>query len=369
MSVLLALAWGLPLFFLPQLVGGGWESFYIPRATYLVYLAALTPWWRRSTGSRRGAYWTWPEWALALVIGAQTLRAWSVWGTGNGLRWLAGLVLLRAVRGLSEKDREFLARWWWVSIPPVALYGILQVWKPEIVHIPGLLNPIIRGASTMGNPLSTAELSLLLLGQAPWWIAAFAVASPALLATRGALAASMLSLALTGKRWIALGLLPVLGATIWWRHDLSSLGVRWEIWRRTLVLIGLHPWIGTGTGTYRFTVAQGGLADAAQWIGSAHNNYLERAAEWGIPAALLFACWILARAWGSTGRTAVALAALVQFPFDHPATWALWCLTAGCIKGEYDVGYHMAPLRELRELREASSGFSTWGERISVRRL
>jgi putative inorganic carbon (hco3(-)) transporter len=83
--------------------------------------------------------------------------------------------------------------------------------------------------------------------------------------------------------------------------DEYSLGgpSRVSIWRDALPLIQHHPWLGTGLGTFPIAYTSGQTTFLTQFVNHAHNDYLELAADLGIPAAfVLFASifLILARA-------------------------------------------------------------------------
>ncbi len=83
--------------------------------------------------------------------------------------------------------------------------------------------------------------------------------------------------------------------------DEYSLGgpSRVSIWRDALPLLRQHPWLGTGLGTFPIAYTGGQTAFLGQFVNHAHNDYIELAADLGIPAALvLFASifLILARA-------------------------------------------------------------------------
>ena len=74
---------------------------------------------------------------------------------------------------------------------------------------------------------------------------------------------------------------------------------RVSIWRDALPLIQHHPWLGTGLGTFPVAYTSGQTAFLAQFVNHAHNDYIELATDFGIPAAfILFASifLILARA-------------------------------------------------------------------------
>lgn len=81
--------------------------------------------------------------------------------------------------------------------------------------------------------------------------------------------------------------------------------VRPVLWRDALSLIRDNPWFGTGFGTYNF-VSPGYQTRYFQFrIDHAHNDYLEWAAELGVPAAaLLFGSmwWLTIRLAGSLRR-------------------------------------------------------------------
>ena len=71
------------------------------------------------------------------------------------------------------------------------------------------------------------------------------------------------------------------------RHHAGPARDRWAIWKDTAQLIGGHPWLGTGLGTFSVAYPSVQTAFAGKFVSHAHNDYLEFAAELGIPAALL----------------------------------------------------------------------------------
>jgi len=68
----------------------------------------------------------------------------------------------------------------------------------------------------------------------------------------------------------------------------SSNDSRLSLWKDTARLIGDHPFLGSGLGTFpvAFTAVQGTFL--GKFVNHAHNDYLEFASDLGIPAALLF---------------------------------------------------------------------------------
>ncbi len=124
---------------------------------------------------------------------------------------------------------------------------------------------------------------------------------------------------------------------------------RLPIWRDTLALVQDYPWMGTGLGTYHWaslhyqSVAQDYLYDHA------HNDYLEFAADIGIPVTvILFASlWFLVAkvarlalavertdqkilATGCAGAMLALLThAIADFNFQIPGNALLFCWIAG----------------------------------------
>jgi len=122
----------------------------------------------------------------------------------------------------------------------------------------------------------------------------------------------------------------------------SALTGRLDGWRAAVWMFEQHPWTGVGQGAYRAEFARAHLALAARGVqpfrgqserffANAHDDYLEAAAEWGLPGlvALAWALWLLLRsvlagarhgegrnqafAWGVVAAGAVL--ALAHFPF------------------------------------------------------
>lgn len=113
---------------------------------------------------------------------------------------------------------------------------------------------------------------------------------------------------------------------------------RLDGWRAAAWMFGQHPLTGVGQGAYQpeFVPAKLALLDrgvpffAAQTqvgFGNAHNEFLEAAADWGLPGllALAWGGWVLLgalrrmapedRALAWAGTAALAVLALVHFPF------------------------------------------------------
>jgi O-antigen ligase len=128
---------------------------------------------------------------------------------------------------------------------------------------------------------------------------------------------------------------------------------RLPVWRDSLRVIGDFKWMGTGLGTYDWVAIHYQTAFLSNRYEHAHNDYLEFAAEIGIPAAaLLFAgLWVLllraARAAvlgkdresrvlaaGCAGAlAAILLHSVTDFNLQIPANALLFCWVSGTAAG------------------------------------
>ena len=96
---------------------------------------------------------------------------------------------------------------------------------------------------------------------------------------------------------------------------------RLPIWRDTRRLIGDHPWLGTGLGSYRWAIFHYQSHALHSQYEHAHNDYMEFAADVGIPVSVLLfgSLWILA---GRVGRRAL------QLEHSHDRVLATGCAGA-----------------------------------------
>ncbi|HEV7513532.1 MAG TPA: O-antigen ligase family protein [Candidatus Acidoferrum sp.] len=75
---------------------------------------------------------------------------------------------------------------------------------------------------------------------------------------------------------------------------------RWSMWKDTARLIGGHPLLGCGLGTFPVAFTRVQSTFLGQFVNHAHNDYLELASDLGIPAAAVF--------FGSTAALLVRVA-------------------------------------------------------------
>jgi O-antigen ligase len=106
------------------------------------------------------------------------------------------------------------------------------------------------------------------------------------------LAASFIILSVCLALWIGPGPIVSRFQTVGEEYSLGGLS-RVSIWRDALPLIKRHPLLGTGLGTFPIAYTSGQTAFLSQFVNHAHNDYLEIAADLGIPATLILFVSIL----------------------------------------------------------------------------
>jgi O-antigen ligase len=122
-----------------------------------------------------------------------------------------------------------------------------------------------------------------------------------------------------------------------------------QIYRDTVELIADHPLTGVGPGRYVWEFRPYQTESIALWFNHAHNDYLETAAEWGIPLALLFWAFVLRRFYGlcrvfvatedpwsrgaslgcAAALTAILIHSLVDFNLHIPANLMIFAAILG----------------------------------------
>jgi O-antigen ligase len=129
--------------------------------------------------------------------------------------------------------------------------------------------------------------------------------------------------------WAGLGAIALmfLSALVWGVGGRSlgeafgTIALRFHVWQLALDMIPLHPWFGTGLGTFKDLYDPTDFP-ASDFLPHAHSLWLMLAAEAGIPAALGLTAivgWVVGR---STYN-------LVEYPPDPPTT----ALLAGYLTG------------------------------------
>ncbi|HEY4364064.1 MAG TPA: O-antigen ligase family protein [Bryobacteraceae bacterium] len=144
---------------------------------------------------------------------------------------------------------------------------------------------------------------------------------------------------------------------------------RREIFHSAEAMIGVHPLSGYGLGTFATVYPEFAEFDSGARVDHAHNDWLEWAAEGGIPFALLWAVLALAMlrpavrtVWG-LGVLALFLHALVDYPFARfgISAWAVLLCAAMFRHCEKTSGPNL--LRSMRTTvkRETVRPVFAWG--------
>jgi O-antigen ligase len=163
----------------------------------------------------------------------------------------------------------------------------------------------------------------------------FAVLILAWIRNRESVSAAVIALVL----FLSLGFTCVAG----FQHVIDKLSAPDQIGSRTLInqsslhMIEARPLTGWGLGAYVPVYKMFALYDDGTWVNQAHNDYLEWAAEGGIPYACLMLAlivWTLRPAvrsiWG-IGVIALYIHALVDYPFAHLSVCGWYFALAGML--------------------------------------
>jgi O-antigen ligase len=374
----------------PFLVMAGKESFRLPKlmvAEWLGLASVLCLAWnlRDSKGGLRDA-WRLP--AIRAMVPVLVVATAGMWTTAHPLQvrdalfdlWIGAACLVAWSAGLERDRQERLLRGLLWPAAALAVVGILQfhrLWEP-LALVGTQWDPRLGVTSFAGNPgdfsaflvlpfliglwmvpglrpgpgrwmtgLALAFcLYALVLTQTLASLAALAAGAVVLLWLQlprrvallglagGAALAVVLVLAVAPLRDRVLGKLRGLAA-----GDLNEvLTGRLDGWRAALWMMEQHPVTGVGHGAYlpEYVPAKLALLDRGveflpgqntPMFSNAHNEFLEAAAEWGIPGllALAWALWVLfgaarrlperdrALAW--SGLAALTVLSLAYFPF------------------------------------------------------
>lgn len=182
---------------------------------------------------------------------------------------------------------------------------------------------VIASASRAGTVLATAEV----------------VVAPALLCAGGlaggrAVGAALLRMAV---------LFAAFTAVVGWEHvrdrflTPDPMAIRREFAVSSLHMIAANPWSGVGLGAWPTAYPRYAILDPGTFANQAHSDWLQWAAEGGLPFAVLLlslAAALSARALRSPwaiGIPAVFGLALADYPFEKPAVALLLFTVAGAL--------------------------------------
>ena len=160
-----------------------------------------------------------------------------------------------------------------------------------------------------------------------------------------------------GYAWVLL--LAIFSTTAWIGADAlvgrfaetqKGLADRAVIAKASIQLIAERPWSGVGPGMYKWRFRPYQPAPITSWYDHAHNDYIESAAEWGVPVALVFWSfvvwrflaatrvflasrrdpWLQGAALGCAGALfSILLHSLVDFNLQIPTTLMVFCTVLG----------------------------------------
>ena len=198
------------------------------------------------------------------------------------------------------------------AILPMALSRALQSEKDSLLYsgmAAAMYASIIASASRAGTLLATGEIVAVVL---LLWAGGRTRGSAVGISLLRILAAFAVFTGVAGWQ------------SVWQRFWVPDpVPVRPELAISTIRMITAHPWSGVGLGTWSTVYPHYAIVDVGAFANQAHNDWLQWAAEGGVPFGLVMASlffWCLPRVrynvWG-LGVVAVFLHALVDYPFSR----------------------------------------------------
>jgi O-antigen ligase len=206
---------------------------------------------------------------------------------------------------------------------PMALYRALQrergFWLYGVMAA-AMYASVIASASRSGTALATGEL----------------IAVGTIVLVRRRMLGRTAGLSLLGVALLLAVFVAVVGPeTVWARFQAPDpMSMRREFAESSLGMIASHPWWGVGLGTWPTVYPGYAVADFGVFANQAHSDWLQWAAEGGIPFVMVLATlfiWSIPKAmrsvWG-LGAVAVFFHASVDYPFSHPVlgSWVILVL-------------------------------------------
>jgi hypothetical protein len=286
---------------------------------------------------------TWGVSAIAFVVAAETLRRrrvrdWFLKVLLGGSVALAGWGIIQKfvfpgqVFGLFPSDASVFGTFFYVNqfagfvemAAPIALWRVLRgdaVYGSTCYAI--LAGAAIASGSRAGVVLVLAELAIFLIVAA--WSRQFARGGPILVVG--------MVLVLTAAAALVVGT-----DYVWHRlEDRVPETVRLDLSKSTLEMVRQRPWLGYGMGAWRPVYPQFATFDLALIANEAHDDWLQWAAEGGVPFALLMAVVAVSLArpavrsvWG-LGIPIVLVHSFVDYVLREPALAFLWFAMGGML--------------------------------------
>jgi O-antigen ligase len=138
---------------------------------------------------------------------------------------------------------------------------------------------------------------------------------------------------------VAIVALLVAGTEVIWDRlqDPNPYWLRGTLLDSTLKMIPVHPWFGSGMGTWPSEYPAFATFDSGLYVNEAHNDWAQWASEGGVPFFLMMAAlviWLvkpsLQSVWG-IGVLSVMVHSYVDYPLRDPALAFLWFALAGAL--------------------------------------
>jgi O-antigen ligase len=256
--------------------------------------------------------------ALSLFGALMAAEAVLQQSTSRGLVfWIFPTGYTEGVLGPFVNRNQFAA--WLELLFPISVYLALTDRRLRLLHLTGaaiLAGAMVAGASRAGLILLFVETAL---------IAAAAAAQR--LAGRRTLAVVLLQLLL---------LIVAAGAAAGWRPLAERLGhpsdelTRRQAYSASFDMVRHRPWTGYGLGTWAMVYPRFASSDSGLFVNQAHNDWLQWAAEGGMPFLFILAAFALLscrpafRSIYGSGIVALLLHALVDYPMQQRPALAAW---------------------------------------------
>ncbi len=215
---------------------------------------------------------------------------------------------------------------------PIALFGAIRDrrhWLPYTGIAAMLFGSVVAAGSRAGSVLCFLEILIV----------------PAIAFARGRINRLAFVRALAASLVLATALVPIIGwQTLWNRfQEATPYALRANLLASSVQMVRERPWAGFGLGAWSAAYPSYASYDDGTFVNQAHNDWVQWAAEGGIPffvLALAIAVWVIrpaARSIWAIGLLAVFLHALVDYPFaQRPAFAAFVFALLGLVAAESD---------------------------------
>ncbi len=261
------------------------------------------------------------RWFLGFIAGFGTILAFvstlQNYSSQGKIFWLFPSGYDRDVLGPFVSRNQFAA--WVELLLPVALYLALTGRRLRTLYgcaAAVLFSSVIASASRAGFVLSCGEVLVVM-----------AAATARRAAPRKALALAALQFLV-----LALGAAAIVG---WQGLEVRLESGRSEVVRLDAVRASVHmvrdrPWAGSGLGTWPMMYPRYAGFDAGVYLNQAHNDWVQWAAEGGLPFVLLLAVFALllwkpaVQSIYGVGTVAFLLHAFVDYPMQQRPALAAW---------------------------------------------